>query len=242
MTTDDSETEGTLAIQDRLAQVRQRLEDAARRSGREPDEVTLVAVTKTRSVPEIREAIAAGATDFGENYVQEMVAKHEELAAEQEVRWHFIGHLQRNKVKYLAPFCALIHAVDSQRLAEEIDKRAAAVGRRQPVLIEVNVSGEESKFGVEPADVEGLARRLLELEHVELRGLMTMAPYSEDAEASRPIYARLRELAQDLQRRGLPPEALAELSMGMTQDFEVAVEEGATIVRVGRAIFGPRDY
>jgi len=201
-----------------------------------------MAVTKTRTTAEILQAVGAGAVDLGENYAQEMVAKRDELEAAgvSTVRWHFIGHLQRNKVKYLVPFCAMVHAVDSERLAVEIDNRAAKAGRKQAVLVEVNVSGEGSKYGVEPSQVKGLLGKLMGLDHVEPRGLMTMAPYSEDPEASRPVYRRLRELAESLRADGVPAEATRELSMGMTQDLEVAIEEGATIVRVGTAIFGPR--
>ncbi len=226
----------------RWRSVVERVEAAAQRSGRDPQDVTIVAVTKTHPPEVILPAVQAGATDLGENYVQELIAKRdrlEELGAGH-VRWHFIGHLQRNKVKYLAPFCFLIHSVDRERLAAEIEKRAAAIGRQQPVLIEVNISGEQTKFGIAPENVIELARYVLKLEHVQLCGLMTMAPYSDDPETSRPIYRALRELRDRLVEEGIPPENMRHLSMGMTQDFEVAVEEGATIVRIGTAIFGPR--
>lgn len=229
-------------IAENWRRVVERVHAAAERAGREPAEVAIVAVSKTHSAADALAVLKAGARDLGENYVQEMVEKREELEARgaPPVRWHFIGHLQRNKVKYLTPFCAMIHAVDSERLAVEIDRRASEQGRRQAVLVEVNVSGEASKFGVAPEAVTSLVEVLEGLEWVELRGLMTMAPYSEDSEASRPIYRRLRQLAEKLRASGAPSKVLSELSMGMTQDFEVAIEEGATLVRIGTAIFGPR--
>jgi hypothetical protein len=201
--------------------------------------VVLVAVSKTRGLEEVREAIGAGVTDLGENYVQELVVKWESVGSSS-VQWHMIGHLQRNKAKYLAPFCSMVHAMDSERLAEEISRRAAEHGRRQPVLIEVNIAGEETKFGVSPGEVAPLAERVVGLAGVELRGLMTMTPYAAEREASRRHFTGVRELAERV-GRNLPPGAMSELSMGMTQDFEVAVEEGATIVRVGTAIFGRRE-
>ncbi|MBC7287684.1 MAG: YggS family pyridoxal phosphate-dependent enzyme, partial [Armatimonadetes bacterium] len=206
--------------------------------------VLLVAVTKTHPPETVLEAARAGLTDFGENYVQELLHKKDavEAALGHQVRWHFIGHLQRNKAKYLVPFCYLIHSIDSVRVAEELENRARAIGRRQPVLVEVNISGETSKYGVAPGEVPRLVEHILGLEHVELQGLMTMAPYSPDPEASRPIYARLRELRDELVGLGVPHEAVRHLSMGMSQDFEVAVEEGATIVRIGTAIFGERRH
>ncbi len=230
------------AIADRWRAVDERIQAACERTGRSRQEVLVVAVTKTHPPDVVIEAAQIGLEHFGENYVQELVAKREVVEGQlgRAVNWHFIGHLQRNKAKYLVDFCYLIHAVDSAKLGDEIEKRAARAGRRQPVLIEVNISGEASKFGVAPQDVKPLAEHLLELEHVELQGLMTMAPYSDDPETSRPIYAQLRELAEQLVDEGLPRQNMRELSMGMTQDFEVAVEEGATIVRIGTAIFGPR--
>lgn len=239
---DHSAQTSAAALAAKWQKVQGRVAAAAERAGREPSSILVVAVTKTHPAAVAAEAVRCGITDLGENYVQEMLGKKEELEAlgVGPVRWHFIGHLQRNKAKYIVPFCELIHSVDSERLGREIDKRAAKVGRRQRVLIEVNVSGEESKFGVAPNRVRELAEMLLTLEHVELRGLMTMAPYSDEPEASRPIYRRLAQLAAELADAGIPPEALGELSMGMTQDFEVAIEEGATIVRIGTAIFGPR--
>jgi pyridoxal phosphate enzyme (YggS family) len=242
MTKGEAATEQFADVAVNWQRVLERVAEAAQRAGRRPEEVTVVAVTKTHPLPAIRAVVEAGAGDLGENYVQELLAKREqwEATAAPPVRWHFIGHLQRNKVKYLVPFCALIHSVDSLALAQEIERRAAAWGRRQPVLIQVNISGEVSKFGLSPAGAAELAEALLDLPHVELRGLMTMAPYAPDPETVRPVYAALRQLRDHLQARGLPPENLRELSMGMSQDFEVAIAEGATLVRIGTAIFGPR--
>jgi pyridoxal phosphate enzyme (YggS family) len=226
------------AIASRLRRVQERMAQAAQRCNRDPGDVRLVAVSKTKSPGQIREAIAAGATAFGENYVQELVAKRDRIG--DAVEWHFVGHLQRNKAKYIVPFCALIHGVDSRRLAVELDKRAEQHQRRQPCLIEVKLSDEETKFGVAGEGVIDLAQKILSLAHLELRGLMVMPPYSDDPETSRPYFVRIRELQQALLGKGIPPDNCRELSMGMTQDFDVAIEEGATIVRVGTAIFGPR--
>ena len=220
-------------------EVNARIADAARRAGRDPQAVTLVAVTKTRTVEEVEQVIAAGAADLGENYVQEMVARHETLAGHGDLRWHAIGHLQRNKVRFITPFCALIHSVDSARLADEIDRRSGQHGRRQPVLVEVNVAQEASKMGVPPDEVESLAQHVASLDNLRLQGLMAMTPYGVGPEDSRRHFARLRELAGALSP-ALPQGAMETLSMGMTQDYETAVEEGATLVRVGTAIFGPR--
>jgi pyridoxal phosphate enzyme (YggS family) len=226
-------------IAGRLAEVRQRIAQAARRVGRSPESVRLVAVSKTKPVEQLREAVAAGVGALGENYVQELVSK--QAAIGDVVEWHFIGHLQTNKVRQIVPFCALIHGVDSLRLAQEIDRRAEQAGRRQPVLIEANLSGEGTKFGVAEEDVPDLAQAVQRLANVELRGLMAMPPFPEDPEDSRPHFVRLRALRERLIASGIPPKSCAELSMGMTADYEIAIEEGATIVRVGTAIFGSRD-
>ena len=228
-------------IAENLHQVRQRVADAALRADRDPDDVNLVAVTKTRSLEEIRAAIEAGATHLGENYVQELEEKAAALAGE-DVRWHAIGHLQTNKVRRIAGFISLIHSVDSSRVGREIDRRAEAAGRQVSVLLQVNVSGEESKFGVDEESTHALARELCELDGARLMGLMTMPPYCEVPEGNRPYFVALRELRDRLIDRGIPAEAMRHLSMGMTCDYETAVEEGATFVRVGTAIFGPRDH
>jgi pyridoxal phosphate enzyme (YggS family) len=226
-------------IADRLAEVRRRIADAARRVGRRPNDIRLVAVSKTKPIGLIREAIAAGVTALGENYVQELVGKQEAIG--DPVEWHFIGHLQTNKVRQIVPFCSLIHGVDSLKLAAEIDRRAGVIGRKQPVLIEVNLAGEASKFGVSEGEAGELARAIGELPNLRLTGLMTMPPYPEDPEESRPYFVRLRRLQETLREGGIPSEQCRELSMGMTADYEIAIEEGATIVRVGTAIFGSRD-
>ena len=226
-------------IGENLRTVRDRIAAAATRAGREPGEVTLVVVTKTRPMDEVRAAIEAGATDLGENYVQELVAKAEGFG-DSDVRWHAIGHLQTNKVRQVAPVVSLVHSLDSLRLAEEIDRRAAAAGRTIPALVQVNVAGEDSKFGVDEAGLMDLAPPVMQLQNVRLAGLMTMPPFVEEGEDNRLHFARLRELRDGLTALGIPADNLRELSMGMTSDYEVAVEEGATLVRVGTAIFGPR--
>jgi pyridoxal phosphate enzyme (YggS family) len=218
-----------------LAEVRRRIAEAARRSGREPDEVTLVAVSKTQPTEVILECIENGATDLGENRAQELKQKHAVLG--DRARWHFIGHLQTNKVRQVVGIASLIHSVDRFGVAEAIASRAVRLGIIQEVLIEVNVAGEAAKQGVEPARLGGLVDEIASLSGLEVVGLMTMAPLHEDPETSRPYFAELRSLG-DVVRRTLPEAR--DLSMGMTRDFEVAVEEGATIVRVGEAIFGPR--
>ncbi len=220
---------------------------SCRRVGRDPSRVKVVAVTKGFGVGTLLEAPEVGITDIGENRVQEIVEKHNtlhraSLRGKTSLNWHFIGHLQRNKVKYLVNFVDLIHSVDSLRLAREIDKRANQAQRRIPVLLQVNVADEDSKFGVTPDRVLELATAAGSLSWLEVRGLMTVAPFAESPEDVRPIFRRLRQLADELAEADLPGVSMVELSMGMSGDYEVAVEEGATIVRVGSAIFGPRQY
>jgi len=223
-------------IEKNLSWVRERIEHAAAKVGRDPQGIKLVAVTKTATVPRIREAMAAGVMIFGENYVQEARTKIEEIG-KSGIQWHFIGHLQSNKAAYAVRLFDLIHAVDSVTLARELDKRAAASGRIIECLIEVNLSQEASKFGISKERTPELAHELKDLKNISLQGLMTMPPYADDPEAARPYFIALRELREEIARSGIP---LPELSMGMSTDFEVAIEEGATIVRVGRAIFGER--
>jgi len=219
-----------------LHQVRDRMAEAAVRSGRAADQVRLVAVTKTVAPETIRVLARAGQTDIGENRAQAIRDRSRELAGTA-IAWHMIGRLQRNKVKYVVPTCTMIHSVDSLRLAEAIAKRARAQGVRATCLLEVNVSGEEAKAGVAPADAPGLASQAAALEGIDLAGLMTMPPFVDDAETVRPLFVRLRELMAALNREADLPRPLEHLSMGMTQDYEVAIEEGATIVRVGSALF-----
>ena len=223
-----------MTIEERFATVRERVSDAARRSGRDASGVTIVAVTKTWPADVVAAAVRAGATDLGENRAQELEQKR--AIIEGNARWHFVGHLQTNKVRRVAGV-ALIHSVDRFGLGEAIARRAAEMEIVQEVLIEVNVSGEASKHGVAPEGAVALAEELLALDGLHLRGLMTIPPLPEKPESSRPYFARLVRLRDELQR--VDPEAV-ELSMGMTRDFEEAIEEGATIVRIGEAIFGPR--
>jgi len=207
----------------------------AQKAGRDPGEIKLVAVSKTVEVARIKEAIEAGVSILGENYVQEAQKKIDEIG--RTVSWHFIGHLQSNKAKYAVHLFDMIHSLDSIALAEELNRRAEKEGRTMNAMIEVNLSGEATKFGTEEARAFDIARRVLNLSHLSLVGLMTMAPYFDDPEMSRPYYIRLRELKEKMIKEGIP---VKELSMGMSNDFEVAVEEGATYVRVGTAIFGER--
>ena len=222
-------------IQDNLLRVMERMERAARRVGRGPGEVKLVAVSKTVDIARIREAIEAGASILGENYVQEAQTKIEEIG--KPVSWHFIGHLQSNKAKIAVRLFDAIHCVDGLALTEDLNRRAQQVNRKIPVMIEVNLSGEATKFGAEEVKVITLAQGILKLDHLSLEGLMTMPPYFDDPEMSRPYFVQLRALKEKLAKEGIP---LKDLSMGMSNDFEVAIEEGATYVRVGTAIFGAR--
>ncbi|MEO5930875.1 MAG: YggS family pyridoxal phosphate-dependent enzyme [Candidatus Kapaibacterium sp.] len=221
-------------IAGRYRDILRRIGAACARSGRDPHEVTVIGVTKTKPAEIVGAARDAGITEIGENYVQEMVAKHAVIG--DAVHWHFIGHLQRNKVREIIPFTGMIHGVDSERLGAEIGRQAAALGRLMPVLLQVNTSGEESKFGVAPEDALYLGRALAAIPGIELRGLMTIAAFPDDPEEVRPMFRLLRDLRNNL-RAEIP---LPDLSMGMTGDFEVAVEEGATLVRIGTALFGGR--
>lgn len=223
------------AAAERLHEVQQRIAEAAARSGRSSSDVLLVAVSKSFPLDAIERVRSAGATDFGENRAQELKEKVSVLGTK--VRWHFIGNLQTNKVRLVVGSVVLVHSVDRFGLAEAISQRSSERGFEQDVLIEVNASGEASKHGVEPASVMRLADEVAALPGIRLRGLMTMAPFSQDPDASRPYYVALRSLSEVL--RGRYPDAI-ELSMGMSQDFEAAIDEGATIVRVGQRIFGPR--
>jgi PLP dependent protein len=224
-----------VTLSDDLGRVRASLADAARRVDRDPEDVTLVAVTKTWPPDVVLEAIEAGATDLGENRAQEFREKATLLG--DRARWHFIGHLQTNKVRHVVGACELIHSVDRPGLAEAIARRARAMELEQDVLVEVNVAGDPSKHGVEPARAVALAEDVDALDGVRVRGLMTMPPYPESPEESRPHYKDLAALSEQLRAR-LPDASV--LSMGMSRDFEVAIEEGATMVRIGTAIFGAR--
>lgn len=226
------------AIAENIKTIRKRLAEAAARAGRNPESIRLMAVSKTVEPERIREAIDAGITALGENYVQE--AREKIPALGHEVQWHMIGHLQTNKAKYVVNLFDWIHSVDRLELACELDRRAGQNNRNLNILMEVNVSGETSKSGAEPSAVLDLVRRISVLPNLSIRGLMTMPPYSDDPETSRPYFVALRELRDSLAAAAIPGVSMEELSMGMTDDFEVAIEEGATIIRVGRAIFGAR--
>jgi pyridoxal phosphate enzyme (YggS family) len=227
---------GTVA--DNLSAVKERIAKAAARAGRDPEGITLVAVTKTMPVERIREAIEAGQQVFGENRVQEAQAKVEELG--RKVQWHLIGHLQRNKVKFACDLFDLIESVDSLPLAQEINARAARHGIVMPVLIQVNIGDETTKSGVAASEALTLVQQVATLPHVAIKGLMCVPPAVEIAEHARPAFVTLRSLAEQIAHARIPTVAMWELSMGMSHDFEVAIEEGATMVRVGSAIFGPR--
>ena len=219
-----------------LAAVRARLEGAARTAGRDPATIRLIAISKTFSADAVRAAYLAGQRDFGENKVQEALQKIEQTA-DLSINWHLVGHLQSNKAKRVAGFAA-IHAIDSLDLLLRLDRAAGELGTTPRVLIQVDLAGETTKFGIPESDVAGLIGT--ELHAARLVGLMLLPPYAENPEDARPWFRRLRELADRLRSEGYPPDRLAELSMGMSHDFEVAIQEGATMVRVGTAVFGER--
>ncbi len=225
-------------VSENLKQVRDNIAAACARAGRDPKDVLLVAVSKTKPVSLIEEAIEAGQDTFGENKVQEMCDKMEVLP--KQLKWHMIGHLQRNKVKYIAGKVELIHSVDSLRLAEQISNEAQKLAIEIPVLLEVNVAREESKFGFFTEEVEDACRVISVMPGICVKGLMTSAPFVENAEDNRKYFKKLYELAVDIQSKNIDNISMRELSMGMTGDYVVAVEEGATIVRVGTGIFGSR--
>jgi len=231
-----------MSIAENLASVKRNIELALARRRETPltgPRVKVVAVTKNQEAAAVREVLAAGAEAVGENRVQEAMAKAALLPP---VEWQMIGHLQTNKVRQAVPFFTLIHSLDSERLALEVERVAAKLGKRQDVLIQVNVAGEETKSGVAPGELMALAELVSGLAHVRLCGLMTMAPFYEDAEQARPVFRELYRLFAELKAAALPNTSIEWLSMGMTNDYCVAVEEGANIVRIGTAIFGPRHY
>jgi pyridoxal phosphate enzyme (YggS family) len=226
-------------MKERLEGVLDRIHKAALACGRDLRSVRLVAVSKTVSAERVRQAVAAGVDTLGENYIQEAREKIDALAA-LPVAWHFIGHLQTNKAKYAVRLFELIHTVDSLKLAAELDRQAAKAGKTQRVLVQVNVSGEASKSGASEAEAGQLVAEIAKLPHLSLEGLMTMPPFFDQPEKARPYFRALRRLRDEIQQRNLPGVDLRELSMGMTGDFEVAIAEGATLVRIGTAIFGER--
>ena len=227
-------------VVENLAEVEKHVCEACERAGRSRDEVTLIAVSKTKPVSMIEELLPGGTRDFGENKVQELMEKYEVLP--KEIRWHLIGHLQRNKVKYIVDKAYLIHSVDSLRLAETISEEGVKKGVTVPILIEVNVAGEESKFGVSPEETEELVRAIAKLPAIQVKGLMTIAPYVENPEDNRVYFSKLKQLSVDIRNKNIDNVSVDVLSMGMTGDYQVAIEEGATMVRVGTGIFGERKY
>ena len=227
-------------IRENLTDVERRIKEACLRCGREPSSVRLIAVSKTTPAEMIQEAIAAGILDFGENKPQELRDKYDILP--KNLRWHMIGNLQRNKVKYVVGRAVMIHSLGSDELAESIEKEAEKKDLIMPVLAEVNMAGESSKSGLAPEETEAFLRRVSSMKHLKVKGLMTIAPMTEFPEENRVYFRELRNLAVDIARKNIDNVDMYELSMGMTGDFEVAIEEGATMVRVGTGIFGARNY
>lgn len=227
-------------IRENLTDVERRIKEACLRCGREPSSVRLIAVSKTKPAEMIQEAIAAGILDFGENKPQELRDKYDILP--KNLRWHMIGNLQRNKVKYVVGRAVMIHSLGSDELAEAIEKEAEKKDLIMPVLAEVNMAGESSKSGLAPEETEAFLRRVSSMKHLKVKGLMTIAPMTEFPEENRVYFRELRNLAVDIARKNIDNVDMYELSMGMTGDFEVAIEEGATMVRVGTGIFGARNY
>lgn len=223
-------------VKDNLETINKKIKEAALKVNRDPQEIKLVAVTKTATLEQIKEAINEGVKIIGENKVQEAKKKYQFLT--KEVKWHLIGHLQTNKVKYAVEIFDLIHSVDSIKLAKEIDKRSVQFKKTIDVLIEVNISGEETKYGYNPEKVEAFLKEISEFSGIRVRGLMTIAPISKNKEEVRPYFRRLRELSERIRDKNIKNIKMDYLSMGMTDDFEIAIEEGANMVRIGRGIFG----
>ena len=227
-------------IAENIKEIRANIDEAARRSGRDPKDVLLLAVSKTVEVPKIKAAVECGLDELGENRVQEIMEKNEPLGPD--VKWHLIGHLQTNKVKYIIDKVKLIHSVESLKLAEEINKQAGKHGITADVLVEINMAGEESKFGILPEQAEEFIRELANLGNIRVRGLMTVAPFVENGEENRVYFRNMKQLLVDINAKKINNITMDILSMGMTGDYITAVEEGATIVRVGTGIFGSRNY
>ena len=227
-------------LKENLKTVEERIQSACKKAGRKREEITLIAVSKTKPPHMLQEAYDLGVRIFGENKVQEIREKYEVLP--KDIDWHMIGHLQRNKVKYIVDKVAMIHSVDSLRLAETIEKEAAKKAVIVPILIEVNVAQEESKFGLKPEEVLPLIEQIADFSHIRIKGLMTIAPYVDNAEENREIFRELKKLSVDIAAKNINNVTMSVLSMGMTGDYMVAVQEGATMVRVGTGIFGARNY
>lgn len=223
-------------IKNNLEIIKEKIKKATLKTNRNPEEIKLVAVTKTATIEQIKEAISAGVKIIGENKVQEAKEKYQILSAD--IDWHLVGHLQTNKVKYAIEIFDLIHSVDSIKLAKEIDKRSLQFGMITNVLVEVNVSGEETKYGIKAEEVEPFLKEISEFSRIKVRGLMTIAPIAEDKEEVRPYFRKLRKLFEKIKIENMKNIRMDYLSMGMTEDFEVAIEEGANMVRIGRGIFG----
>lgn len=227
-------------IKENLATVEHNIAEACKRAGRAREEVTLIAVSKTKPVSMLQEVYDTGIHDFGENKVQELCEKIDEMPSD--IRWHMVGHLQRNKVKYIVDRVALIHSVDTYRLAEEINIQAKKKNIIVPILVEVNIAGEESKFGTSAEDALLLVEEIAQLENIRIKGLMTIAPYVVDSEENRLYFRKIKQLSVDITNKNIHNVSMEILSMGMTGDYAVAIEEGATMVRVGTGIFGERIY
>lgn len=227
-------------IAENIRDVEAKIEAACKASGRNRDEVRLIAVSKTKPLPMLQEAYDAGCRDFGENKVQEIMDKYDRMPGD--VRWHMIGHLQRNKVKYIVDKVCMIHSVDSLRLAEEISREAVKKGVVVSILVEVNVAGEESKFGIDTQGAQMLVQEIAKLPGIAVKGLMTIAPNVQNQEDNREVFRKLKQIAVDIKQKNIDNVCMDELSMGMTGDYEVAAAEGATYVRVGTGIFGERHY
>ena len=227
-------------IKDNISGIYQNIKDICVRMDKDPESITMIAVTKTIDPDRINYAIECGINNIGENKVQEVMAKYENI--EGNVNWHLIGHLQTNKVKYIIDKVALIHSVDSIGLAEEISRRASSAGIVKDVLVQVNVAQEDTKFGIDYKDAESFVRQLSQLSGISVKGLMTIAPYSEDIEQVRPVFRRLKEMYDFLAAANITNIEMKYLSMGMTNDYMVAIEEGSNMIRVGTGIFGERNY
>ncbi len=234
------EKERITMVKENLAAVERNIEAACQRAGRDRSGVTLVAVSKTKPVELLREAYDAGVRDFGENKAQELSAKYEVMP--KDIHWHMIGHLQRNKVKTIIDKVCLIHSVDSLPLAEEISRQAGKHGLMANILVEVNIAGEDTKFGVAVSEAEELVDKIISLQNISVRGLMCIAPFVVNSEENRKYFKNLCKLVVDINKKMIHNTPMAELSMGMTGDYQTAIEEGATLVRVGTGIFGERDY
>ena len=227
-------------LKNNLEQVKSNIKAACERSGRNYEDVTLIAVSKTKPLSDIEELITYGATEFGENKVQELTDKYENVSTK--VNWHLIGHLQTNKVKYIVDKATLIHSVDSVRLASEIEKEANKRGVIANILIQVNIAHEDTKFGINEDEIYDLINEIKNFEHIKIKGLMTIAPFVENPEENRIHFRNLYQLLLDIKSKNIDNIDMSILSMGMTNDYEIAIEEGATMVRVGTGIFGERNY